>query len=61
MITVNGHLQPYCEGCPYLELTENEIFRLLGNHKEYCCEHENLCARLYRYLSERTTTTTTDN
>lgn len=58
MITVNGDLQPYCEGCPYLDLVENELVFLVGRQKSYDCANAALCARLFQYLSEHTTITT---
>ena len=61
MITVNGDLQPYCDGCPYLDLVENEIAYLFVRQKAYDCANSTLCARLFQYLSERTTTTTMDD
>jgi hypothetical protein len=61
MITVNGDLQPYCEGCPYLDLVENELVSLLGKQKVYNCANATLCARLFRYLSENATSATIDS
>lgn len=60
MITVDGNLQPYCEGCPYLELIKIEALNLVLHRKFYDCEHSKLCARLYSHISEHTTIATTD-
>lgn len=55
-VTLNGEFEHYCEGCPFLDL------RLAATTLEgasiYVCENRPLCDRLYRCLSERTTSAT---
>lgn len=55
-ITVNGDFKHYCEGCPFLDLTLAAT--TLEGARIYVCENRLLCDRLYRCLSERTTSAT---
>ena len=56
-ITVNGAFEHYCEGCPFLDLMMAAT--TLDGARIYVCENRLLCDRIYRYLSECTTNTTT--
>lgn len=52
MITLNGNLQDYCKGCPYMELIE------LANTmcgKIYGCENSRLCSQLWKHLQNNVT------
>lgn len=52
MITLNGNLEAYCEGCPYIEI---EYIGLSVDGKQiFSCENLRLCNRLFRYLQNKT-------
>lgn len=51
MITLNGNLLPYCEGCPNMEIVVTG--KTFFGEKLYSCEHFELRNRLFRYLENK--------